>query len=226
MNTRNPLIFTTLTLALAVGVGTYAFKASSQEGGPFPGHRFMRGMGHGAGMMGMGHGLADADRSQSATTAEMEIIHALIDNHDRIGRTVTNLPDGIRTVTESIDVRIAGIIKTHVASMVQRVGAGNDPGLPIESPALHAIFRNKDKITTTVETTDKGIIVVQTSSDPATVAVLQQHASEVSDLVRDGMAALQTAMMKNGGMHGDMHLGVHDGMMRGMPNFGGAPDAR
>ena len=35
MNTRNPLIFTTLTLALAVGVGTYAFKASSQEGGPF-----------------------------------------------------------------------------------------------------------------------------------------------------------------------------------------------
>jgi hypothetical protein len=41
--------------------------------------------------------------------------------------------------------------------------------------------------------------VVQTSSDPDTVAVLQQHASEVSDLVKGGMAAMHAAMMKNGG---------------------------
>jgi hypothetical protein len=114
---------------------------------------------------------------------------------------------------------MARIIKEHVASMVQRVGAGTDPGLPIESPALHAIFRNKDKIKTTVETTDKGIIVVQTSSDPQAVAVLQQHASEVSDLVNGGMLAVRTAMMKNGAM-------MHGGMMRGMPNSDAAPDAR
>jgi hypothetical protein len=38
--------------------------------------------------------------------------------------------------------------------------------------------------------------------------VLQQHASEVSDLVRGGMAALHTAMMRNGGMHGG-HAGMH-----------------
>ena len=224
MKMRNKLIVTTAALALAIGVSTYAFKASSQEAGPGFGPRFMHGMGHGAGSMGMGHGMRGAG-SNSATVAEMDIIHELIANHDRINRTVTNLPDGIRTVTESDDPRIAGVIKEHVASMGERVSAGKDPGLPIESPALHAIFRNKDKIRTTVETTDKGIIVVQTSTDQETIASLQQHASEVSELVRGGMTAVHTAMMKNGGMmhDGGMHEGMHGGMMR---NHGGAREAQ
>ena len=34
---------------------------------------------------------------------ERSDIHDLFFNHDRIKRTVTNLPDGIRTVTESDD---------------------------------------------------------------------------------------------------------------------------
>ena len=57
-------------------------------------------------------------------------------NHDRITRTVTNLPDGVRTVTESADPRIAQLLKDHVTQMGQRVETGDDPGLPIESPAL------------------------------------------------------------------------------------------
>lgn len=48
--------------------------------------------------------------------------------------------------------------------------------------------------------------VVQTSRDSVTVAALQQHASEVTELVRDGMAAMHQAMMKNGG--GMMHRGM------------------
>jgi hypothetical protein len=160
-------------------------------------------MGMGSGMMGMNHG--------SVSPTEMSVIHELFANHDRIKRTVTNLPDGIRTVTESDDPRIAELIKTHVASMGERVEAGNDPGLPIESPALHSIFRDKDKISTTYETIATGVIVVQTSADPATVAALQQHASEVSDFVKGGMAAMRSAMMRNGGM---MHRGA---MMHGAP---------
>jgi hypothetical protein len=230
MKPRSRLIVITAALALAVGVGTFAFKSFSQEAGHGFMHGMMRGMGPGSGMMGMGRGMMAAD-SNSASTAEMDVIHELIVNHDRIRRTVTNLPDGIRTVTESDDPRIAKLIKDHVGRMGERVSAGNDPGLPIESPALHAIFRNKDKITTTVETTDKGIVVVQTSGDKETVAVLQQHASEVSDLVRDGMLAVRTAMMRNGAMqgehmHGHMNGHMHGGMMQGMPNRNSTPDAR
>jgi hypothetical protein len=201
------LILTTGVLALAAGVGTLVLSASSHEGrgfGPMHGMRHGHmGMGHG---MGTGHGMMSAGPN-SATAAEIGDIHELLDNHDRITRKVVNLPYGIRTITESEDPRIARTIKVHVANMGERVSAGKDPRLPIESPALRAIFKNKDKIKTTYETTDKGVIVVQTSGDPETVAVLQKHASEVSELVRGGMRALHTAMMRNGGMmHGE---GMH-----------------
>jgi len=210
--------------ALALGIGAYAFTASSQEGHGF-GPPFMhhRGLGHmgggmGPGMMGMRH--------DSATTAQLGVIHELIANHDRIRRTVTNLPDGIRTVTESDDPKVAGWIKTHVADMGRRVAAGDDPGLPIESPALHAIFRDKDKIRTTVETMEKGVAVVQTSNDASTVTKLQKHAAEVTDLVQGGMTAVHTAMMRNAG--GSMQRGIkpeglpHGRMMHG-PLSGYAP---
>jgi hypothetical protein len=209
MKTRNKLIVVGAAVVLATGIGAHAFKAFSQERGPSFGPPFMHRMGSGMtgpamtgpgmgrGMMGMNH--------DSATMAQLQVIHELIVNHDRITRTVTNLPDGIRTVTESDDAQIAQTLKDHVASMGQRVDAGSDPGLPIESPALHAIFKNKDKIKTTIETTANGVVVVQTSTDPETVAALQQHASEVTNLVEGGMAALHTAMMRNGGMmHGMM----------------------
>ena len=69
--------------------------------------------GMGPGTMGMGH--------DPATRSQLGDIHALLINHDRIKRTVTNLPDGIRTVTESDDPQIAAVIKTHVTEMGQRV---------------------------------------------------------------------------------------------------------
>ena len=142
----------------------------------------------GAGMMGMPH--------DSATMAQMGVIHQLVANHERITRTVTNLPDGIRTVTESADPKLAELIREHVATMDQRVGKGDDPALPMESPALRTIFRGKDKIRTTTTVTPTGIVVVQTSSDSAIVIALQQHAAEVTDLVQRGMAAMHEAMMK------------------------------
>jgi hypothetical protein len=152
--------------------------------------------------MGTGH--------DSATMAQMGVIHDLIAHHDRMRRTVTNLPDGIRAVTESDDSLLVRRIHEHVGSMNQRVGAGDDPGLPIESAALRAIYRGRDKIRTVTEKTAKGVVVVQTSTDSALVVALQEHAAEVSDFVRRGMVAVHETMMKNGGpMMRMMHGGVH-----------------
>ena len=147
--------------------------------------------GQGMGMGGMGMA------RDSATMAQMRVIHELVVNNERITRTVTNLPNGIRTVTESADPRLAQLIKEHVLTMDQRVVRGDDPGLPMESPALRGIFVGKDKILTTTDTTATGIVVVQTSSDSAMVVALQQHAAEVTDLVKRGMTAMHEAMMKN-----------------------------
>lgn len=156
----------------------------------------------GAGMMGMMGG--------NATMGERSDIHDLLTDHDQIKRAVTNLPDGIRTITESDDSKVAATIMKHVAEMGKRVEEGRDPGLPIESPALHSIFRDKDKIKTTYETTEKGVIVVQTSADAAAVKALQDHAAEVTDLAQRGMVAAHEAMMKNGG--GMMGRGMRGAM--------------
>lgn len=218
MTSRSRLFAIATASVLAIAIGTYAFKASSHEFGPRFGMRFMHGMG--PGMMGGAH--------DAATMLQLRDIHTLLINHDRIRRTVTNLPNGIRTVTESDDPEIAALIKKHVAQMGERVKAGDDPGLPIESDDLHAIFRNKDKINTAYEQTDKGVVVMQTSDDAATVAALQKHATEVSDLVQDGMAAMRAAMMRNsGGVMGPM-MGrmMHGPMMQGPQRDGAAPNAR
>lgn len=146
--------------------------------------------GHGQrprGMMGM--------HADSATMGEMAVIHELMQNHSRITRSVTNLPDGIRTVTESDDSLTADRIKQHVARMAVRVSAQDDPGLPMETAALRAIYRNGSGIVTRIDTTAKGMVVVQQSTDSATVAALQRHAAEVTELVRRGMAAMHDAMM-------------------------------
>ena len=170
----------------------------------------------GRGGMGMGVGMMSA--RDSGTAAQMLVIHELTVNHERIRRSVTNLPDGIRTVTESDDPRLARLIREHVATMDSRVRKGDDPGLPMESPALHAIFLGNDKIRTTVDTTASGMVVVQTSTDKAVVASLQQHAAEVTDLAERGMTAMHEAMMKNMPAGGTMPGG---GMMGGGGRMGG-----
>jgi hypothetical protein len=168
----------------------------------------MKGMG--PGMMGMGRG--------SATMAERDDIHNLLSQHDGIKRTVTNLPNGIRTVTESQDPEIAKTIKQHVADMGKRVEEGRDPGMPIESAALRSLFPARDKIKSTYQPTDKGYVVIQTSTDATVVKALQDHAAEVTDLAQRGMVAAQEAMMKNGG--GMMGRGM---MGRGMGRPADAP---
>lgn len=210
--------------AAAVLVGSLAWAQSNGHGPGGFGHGGMMGM-HGqmgsgmqgqmgpgmmgqmgGGMMGMGHG--------SATVSEHQDISTMLFNNNRIRRAVTNLPDGIRTVTESDDPNMAEVLKRHVTEMGKRVEEGRDPGLPIESPALHAIFRDKDKIKSTYETTEKGIVVIQTSTDAAAVKALQDHAAEVSDLAKRGMVAAHEAMMKNAG--GGAGHGMHGGMRRSM----------
>lgn len=203
--------------------------ALAQSGGDGP--VGMRGMGmgmhgqmgpgtqgqRGQGMRGqMGPGMMMGMMGGNATASERSDLHDLFANHDKINRSVANLPDGIRTVTESDDPEVAATIQKHVAEMGKRVEEGRDPNLPIETPALHAIFQNKDKIKTAYEATEKGIIVVQTSTDATTVKALQDHAAEVTDLAQRGMVAVHEAMMKNGG--GMMGRGMMGRGMRGAMN--------
>lgn len=184
MRYRHPVFIASVGLVLA------ASSALAQGGGMMGG-----GMGGGRGMM-MG-------RMDSSSAAIMRVVHELVMNHDKLRRTVVNLPDGIRTVTESDDSTMAQRIKSHVAATGELVVKAVDPNLPASSPALHGILRNGTRITRKTEVTAKGVIVTETSTDSATVVMLQTHATEVTDLVNRGMAAMHEAMMRSRGMSHD-----------------------
>jgi hypothetical protein len=161
------------------------------------GRGMMRGMGPGAGHP-MGGPMAAGVQHDDAFRADMSLVHDMLANHESIKRTVTNLPDGIRTVTESDDPAVAQTIRTHVASMEQRLRDGREFNL--FSPTIPVLFANRDKIKTAVVLTDKGALLVQTSEDPKVVTALQEHAEEVSELARDGMAAMmRSARARMGG---------------------------
>ena len=112
-------IATAVALSLGLGLAAGARAQQGQMGGGM-GPGMMHGMEHGAGAGGHGPmaGATAMLTSQDAgSAADMGLVHDLLMNHDKIKRTVTHLPDGIRTVTESDDPQMAQTIKAHVASM-------------------------------------------------------------------------------------------------------------
>jgi hypothetical protein len=157
-----------------------------------------------AAMHGEGQGMA-VGRRDPAFAADMALVHELLANHQAIQRTVINLPNGIRTVTESDDPQVAGFIVAHVERMDARLKEGELFNL--FSNTIPVLFENRDRIRTEIERTATGVAFTQTSDEPAVVAALQAHAEEVSELVREGMVAMMRGMMDSGrgmgGMHGE-----------------------
>ena len=187
-----------ITVGIVATLGfSLAIATAFAQPGPM-GPRMMQGMNHGAAgefhgpMMGGGPMARHMQNADAAFGDDMQLVHQMLGSNDKIKRTVANLPDGIRTVTESDDPQMAQTIKAHVASMEQRLKDGRIFNL--FSSTLPVLFDNRDKIKTTVEMTPKGSIVTQTSADAKVVAALQAHAGEVDELARDGMAAMMRGM--------------------------------
>lgn len=149
------------------------------------GHEAMMRQGMGR---GMGRGPVGMLTTQDANSAaDMGIAMNLVHENTKIKRTVTRLPDGIKTVTESDDPKIAQDIKAHVASMSGRLDSGKE--FNIFSTTLPVIFDNAKNIKSSVEFTAKGAVVTRTSPDSKVAAALQAHADEVTELVKEGPAA-------------------------------------
>lgn len=128
-------------------------------------------------------------------SAEMAV---LFRNFDTITREVTNLPNGIRTVTRSSDPDVMGALVSHVHGMINRVEQGDDPKVVIQSPTLGRFFELADDMNTFIEMTDDGIVVEQTSNNPELVIALQTHAAEVTELSDHGIQAVRDQMSRRG----------------------------
>lgn len=126
---------------------------------------------------------------------EVAELRAMFENHKDLTRTVENLPNGIRTVTETENLDLRDALVSHIVSMLSRVEEKRDPQIPIQSLTLDILFEKSELIVTEVDLTSTGVAVVQTSDDAEVVAALQTHAVEVSDLAARGMQAAHEGMM-------------------------------
>src|SRR5688572_75514 len=185
-----------VAVAAALAFAAAAVHAQSAGGAPgtehnhgAAGHGPMMRQGMGLGMgAGMGRGPVGMLTAQDAdSAADLGVAMNLIHDNTKIRRTVTRLPDGIRTVTESDDPKTAQDIKAHVASMSGRLKDGRE--FNIFSTTLPVIFDNAKNIRSAVEFTAKGATVTRTSADARVAAALQAHADEVTELVKEGPVA-------------------------------------
>ena len=133
---------------------------------------------------------------QGKDTTEQEVVDLkeIFRSHKGINRVVSNLPNGIVTMTEAEDETLREAIISHVSMMVTRLQEGKNPEIIIQSPTLDALFEVYGEIDTELELTDTGVKVIQTSDNPDVVELLQTHAAEVSDMAKRGMQAIHERM--------------------------------
>jgi len=180
-------------VALATG-GVFYFKGNT----PYMMSHHMSGGGHMHGADGTGHDEINMPglRGENATPEESAELAVMFRNFGTITLEVTNLPNGIRTVTRSSDEEVMNQLVSHVFGMIRRVEDKDDPKILIQSRTLDVFFQRGDKIESEIELTDEGIVVTQTSQDTELVAALQEHAAEVTDMADRGMEAVHEKMMQ------------------------------
>jgi hypothetical protein len=136
-------------------------------------------------------------RGKDTTAQEVSDLRRIFVLHKGIDRKVINLADGIKTTTQAKDPQLRESVLSHVAMMVTRLAEGKNPEILIQSPTLDQLFKFHKEIRTELMPTDWGITVIQTSSNPKVVELLQKHAAEVSEMARRGMAAVHERMEKS-----------------------------
>lgn len=130
------------------------------------------------GMMGQGEG-----RRQ-----DMQTIHALFADHQKITRTVKKISSGVETITESDDPPVQALIAEHAWAMQKRLE--NKQPIRMWDPLFVELFNNADKIRMEITKTPKGVKVIETSDDAYVVKLIQSHAAGVSEFVAEGMAVM------------------------------------
>ncbi|MEQ8791254.1 MAG: hypothetical protein RIC55_33640 [Pirellulaceae bacterium] len=148
------------------------------RGGPPHGQRGRGGQGGGGG------GGPDAAWGQ-----DQGMIQQLFANRDKITRAVKDLPDGVETLTQSADPRVAKLIQVHVASMKNRL----ENGRPVRQrdPLFAALFSRAGDVAMFVENTPTGVHVVEKCRNPLAAKLVQAHARVVSLFLSNGHAEAQ-----------------------------------
>lgn len=138
------------------------------------------------GMMGRG-------MMGSATSADMTLYQDLFNRHTELRRTVSEIPGGVSTTTESDALDLVAQLQAHVSSMYGHLNQKAE--VTCMSGSLPTLFGNSTGYRRQLALTAKGVTVTETSNDPRLTSAIRAHAQEVSGFVRDGMPAMMRGMM-------------------------------
>lgn len=151
-----------------------------------------RGMhsGHGAegehGPQGGGRGFRGGrgPEADAAFTVDRDTFHFLLSHHDQLHRQVTNLDNGVETLTESDDPEVTKKLKEHVKAMYSRLEEQRP--IRMRDPLFAEVFRYAEKITMKLEETEHGLKVTETSDDPWAAQLIRAHAAVVTGFIASG----------------------------------------
>jgi hypothetical protein len=142
----------------------------------------------------MGPGMGGMSGGEMSTYMEM------FNRHTELRRTVEEIPGGVRTTTQSDSPDLVAQLQRHVSAMYSRVDEGAE--VMCMSDSLPTLFRRAPDYQRQITQTPKGVVAVETSSDPVLTQAIRAHAREVSGFVTEGMPAMMEGMMGGMGMMG------------------------
>lgn len=129
-------------------------------------------------------------------SSDAQTIHQLFVYHDQIQRMVEEIPGGIRTVTESDNSEVASLIQSHVAQMYNRIDQGRPIPMIGMSSTLPTMIEAADQYQRQFRLIPKGIEITETSNDPEMVAIIREHAQEVTRFAVQGMPVMMNRRMR------------------------------
>lgn len=117
------------------------------------------------------------------------MIQQLFANRAKITRAVKDLPDGVETLTQSNDPRVAKLIQVHVAAMKNRLETGRP--IHLRDPLFAALFSRAGDVAMFVENTPTGVHVIEKGRNPLAAKLVQAHARVVSLFLSNGHVEAQ-----------------------------------
>jgi YHS domain-containing protein len=123
-----------------------------------------------------------------ASRQDMETIHAMFAENKKIKRSVKVIANGIEATTESNDPNVKTQIIDHAFAMKERLI--NKQPIRHWDPLFAALFEHADKIELEIVSTEKGVKITETSTDPYVVKLIQAHAQGISEFVKEGMPSM------------------------------------
>lgn len=138
---------------------------------------------------GAGRGPGRDPARRQRHTHDQDVFHRLLEHHRDIQREVTELPDGIHTVTRGLTPEVIRLLHDHVPSMHERLQID----LPLRrwDPLYVELFEHRDRIEMEVRLTEDGVEVMETSEDPWVASLIKAHGQAVSAFAREGSRAAQ-----------------------------------